>query len=236
MSETKAEQAQAAQSVLTDAIETMEREGGAALQGQDTTDWVKLPAEMKGKDLFGAAVRWTTDRDIADFMHLGFRFHPDDLLTLVVNYLQEPGTSIWNDGAKMLLAGLDDPLFVRMRLGPVVQEISSISQPLGASQSAAGAGWLLTAGMMPRTIARRSGMITHLPERPGWSLSQYDLSLASQLVSAGVADDQLIANMIAAHRAHHGEHEKTWRPATSDGRSYAELTIAKARAPKQVAA
>lgn len=76
----------------------------------------------------------------------------------------------------------------------------------------------------------------HLPPRPGWSLSQYDLSLASQMAGAGITDDQLIANMIAAHRAHHGEHSKTWRRATSDGRSYAELTIAKARAPKQVAA
>lgn len=56
------------------------------------------------------------------------------------------------------------------------------------------------------------------------SLSAYDLSIATQLASAGTWTDSEIAAVIAAHRAHHGKPEKARRA------SYLNLTIGKARA------
>lgn len=58
----------------------------------------------------------------------------------------------------------------------------------------------------------------------GWSLSEYDMSLASQLVAAGGWSDQDIADVLVAHRAHHGERVKAQRA------GYLERTIARARA------
>lgn len=69
----------------------------------------------------------------------------------------------------------------------------------------------------------------HYPPRPGWSLSEYDLSLASQLARSSMTDQQ-IADVLCAHRARHGEHEKVLRPASPGRMSYLEATIAKARA------
>lgn len=60
------------------AITAQERQGGAELQTQDSAEWVSVPSEMKGHDRFGAAVRWTSEHDVADFEALGFEFDPGD--------------------------------------------------------------------------------------------------------------------------------------------------------------
>lgn len=57
----------------------------------------------------------------------------------------------------------------------------------------------------------------------GWSLSEYDMSLASQLAVSGGWTDQDIADVLVAHRAHHGENVKAQRA------GYLERTIARAR-------
>lgn len=58
---------------------------------------------------------------------------------------------------------------------------------------------------------------------PGWSLSEYDMSIATQLALAGGWSDEDIAAVLVAHRAAHGEHVKAQRG------DYLGRTIARAR-------
>lgn len=68
---------------------------------------------------------------------------------------------------------------------------------------------------------------THAHRVGDGSMSSYDLSIANQLVAAGVTDDQLIANVICAHRlAHDPADRKHLRT------KYLRDTIARARAPR----
>lgn len=64
----------------------------------------------------------------------------------------------------------------------------------------------------------------HADGRHGWSLSEYDMSIATTLARAGGWTNQQIADVLVAHRAHHGEHAKGRRV------DYLRRTIAKARA------
>lgn len=64
----------------------------------------------------------------------------------------------------------------------------------------------------------------HRNGQPHWSLSEYDMSLASTLVRAGGWTDQQIADVLVAHRHHHGETGKAGRA------DYLRRTISKARA------
>jgi hypothetical protein len=58
-----------------------------------------------------------------------------------------------------------------------------------------------------------------------WTISEWDMSIASQLHHAGVTDDQQIANILCAHRRH-------WNPADPKATrpDYLARTITKARA------
>lgn len=60
-----------------------------------------------------------------------------------------------------------------------------------------------------------------------WSLSEYDMSLATRLARAGGWTNDQIAGVLAAHRHHHGETRKAGRA------KYLKLTIGKARANAQ---
>lgn len=62
----------------------------------------------------------------------------------------------------------------------------------------------------------------HDPEHPGWSLSEWDLALATRAADH-LADDSDLAALIAAHRIAHGDDKKARR------RKYLADTIARAR-------
>lgn len=64
----------------------------------------------------------------------------------------------------------------------------------------------------------------HRNGQPHWSLSEYDMSIASTLVRAGGWTDQQIADVLVAHRHHHGETSKAGRA------RYLQVTISNARA------
>ncbi len=67
-----------------------------------------------------------------------------------------------------------------------------------------------------------------MPHAQGDGLSEYDLSLATQLATAGGWSDSEIAAVIAAHRAHHGDTSGKARRG-----SYLRLTLGKARAAQE---
>lgn len=146
-----------------------------------------------------------------------------------------PGTFNGKAGERIPVAGSAQvgPRHGRGALGVLCQHIdvdpASAAQPL--ERVTVAAGGRIDQGTLDLMLEDQDiyCTFTHLPERPGWTLSEYDLSLASQLAAAGVAD-QIIADMLVAHRAHHGEHEKAKRG------GYLRLTIAKAKQPKAVAA
>lgn len=65
-------------------------------------------------------------------------------------------------------------------------------------------------------------------DRPAWSASEYDLSLATQAVSAGFSDTE-IREIIKLHREKHGDAKKAARP------DYVERTVGIARASASMA-
>lgn len=108
------------------------------------------------------------------------------------------------------------------KAGPV----SLASPPGGGESGAVLAGRALDAPRLELLLEDPQLGATFRHERggPGWSLSEYDMSLAAQLVAAGSWTDQDIADVIVAHRAAHGEQVKAGRG------GYLERTIARARA------
>lgn len=129
----------------------------------------------------------------------------------------------------------DDLLALCSTIGPIdlTTPGAAVGDVSDITLSARGARRALTDDQLQALLADPDfrAVFEHAPGTSiGWedsSLSNYDMSIATTLARAGGWSNQQIADVIAAHRAHHGEHGKARRI------DYLRRTIARARANAQ---